>query len=99
MTLALATTFTKQKIDKAAIRSGEFYDRNADYHVVMFDIASDWLLVHAEIQKAQQLVHDWFFFNPYNGDWKPFDVDAYLASPKDTRKVEWPAKSDREIAA
>jgi len=93
---SLRDAFDGQKKETKSIRSGEFAEKNADYHVVMFDIETDWLLIHSTIKKGQQqYVEEWFFFNPYNGDWAAFDVVTYLATDKDTRSVDWPTRSTK----
>ena len=96
----LRDAFDGQKKGKAALRSGEYYDRNTDYHAVQCDIETDWVLLHSITKKAQQTyTEEWFFFNPYNGDWKTFDIATYLAMPKHIRFIDWPVKSDKAIAA
>lgn len=95
----LRDTFDGQKRGTKNIRSGEYYDRQTDYHVVMFDTETDWLLLHSTTKKGQQqFVEGWFFYNPYNGDWAEFDIVHYLAAPKEEKIINWPTRSSKEAA-
>lgn len=83
--------FDLQKKNEGNIRSSEFVEKNAEYHVVLFNSEKDWLLIHALIKKAVDYEDKWFFFNPYNEAVIPFIKEVHKPGHGD-HFIQWPEK-------